>query len=164
MVTSVVPKARLDNPSGSSVAAFFGKNRFEMFLKTGYRVKPIKRSCKLVLLSCRTFLSRSDLKTMNYSCYIYSYVSILQRNHRKTGTKASCKWTSCANRNNKKRGRAPSERCSVIAVKVCTYLQQQMSRVCKASAMCSFSPTASSHQCPWACALHGKRGSDSLQD
>lgn len=41
----VVSKTRLDTPSGSWVAAFFGKNRFEMFLKAGYRVRPINRFC-----------------------------------------------------------------------------------------------------------------------
>lgn len=126
-VTSVVPKARWDNTSGSSVAALFGKNRFEMFFEGWVQRQTINRSCKLALLSCRTSLSRSDLKTASYSCCIYSYVSVLQWNYHKPGTKASCKWKSCANRNNKKRRLAPNKCCSVIAIKVCVFTVTKVS-------------------------------------
>lgn len=117
MVTSVVPKVRLESPNSSSVAAFFGKKRFEMLSKAGYRVRPVNRSCNCALLSCRTPLSGSDQQTMSYLCCMYSYMSILQWNYRKSGTIASCKWKSRANRRKRRRGHAPNKCCSVIAMK-----------------------------------------------
>lgn len=125
MVTSVVPKVRLGSPSGSSVAAFFGKKRFEMVLKTGYRVRPISRSCKCALLSCRTPLGGSDQQTMSYLCCIHSYKSIQQWNYRKSATKASCKWKSHASWRKRKRGHVPNKCCTVIAMKGCVCLHNK---------------------------------------